>query len=58
MNDMKEFTVVTTMQFTEIIKADDIKLKPNRVFEDALKEYLNLDDCQILKTQVFINDQN
>ena len=58
MIDMNEFTVVTTLQFTEIIKADGIKLMPEAKVEKALKETFGLDDCQILKTQVFINDQN
>lgn len=54
---MKEFTVVTTLQFTEIVKADDIELAPEDAVCHALKETFGLDDCQILKTQVFVLDQ-
>lgn len=53
---MKEFTVITTLQFTEIVKADDIELAPEADVCHAMKETFGLDDCQITNTQVFIRD--
>lgn len=53
---MKEFTVITTLEFTEILKADDIELAPDTDVCHALKETFGLDDVQITNTQVFVRD--
>ena len=58
MNDMKEFTIVTTVQITEIIRANGVGIKSDKEYEMDLKKELDCDDVQVLKTQVFINDQN
>jgi hypothetical protein len=42
---MKEFTVITTLEFTEIVKADDIELADEKAFCHAMKKTFGLDDC-------------
>lgn len=53
---MKEYTVVTTVQFTEIVQADHITLVPEREVERNLKRFIDTDDIKITDRQMFIRD--
>jgi hypothetical protein len=53
---MKEYTVITTVQFTEIVQADHITLVPEREVERQLKRFIYIDDIKITDRQMFIRD--
>lgn len=53
---MKEYTVVTTVQITEIVQADHIALYPVKEIEHKMKRRFNADDIKVTDLQIFIRD--
>jgi len=53
---MKEYTVITTVQITEIAKADDIALYSKKDMEYQMKRRFDADDVNITDRQIFVRD--
>lgn len=54
---MKEITVVTTCEITDVIKVeDDFELRETQAEEKLMEAILDADDVKILKQQKFIRD--
>lgn len=53
---MKEYTVITTVQFTDVVQADHVVLVPEKEVEHKLKRFIDTDDIKITNRQMFIRD--
>ena len=53
---MKEFTVITTVEFTDIIKGDEFDKDDYLVDFDAWLDNFNFDRMEIKKTKVFVRE--
>ena len=53
---MKEYTVVTTIQVTEIVQTDNIALYSVKEIEHNMKRRFNADDIKVTDRQIFIRD--
>lgn len=54
---MKEYTVIHTVQFTEVFKIEgDMELIPTQETEARLKRCINADDIKVINRQIFVRD--
>lgn len=54
---MKEYTIIHTVQFTEVFKTKgDLELIPKEQTEERLKRIIDVDDIKVTDRQIFIRD--